>query len=245
VLRLLRIDARAVLPGMSPRVLRVFAIALVSAGLAMPTVASAAPLHPAARHVTCNLLTDPPGDTQSAVPDNDSELDLLGGDIVTSQRWVTAVIRLKALTAEDFTEPAGRIWEFDFTANGKNFILMGALLAGGSEFEAYISDQRIEKGKSGARAATGIGTLKGTIDTKHRAVWLTGPLSIFKKYVSMSNTYLDHLALFTYRAHGESMQALPTGKVLDISASFGIGVDEAWSSRHYVPTAPSCIPAGK
>jgi len=178
------------------------------------------------------------------VPDNDEELDLRGGDIVTGQQYLTAVIRLQALSKEDITQPSGRIWEFDFTANNKNFILMGALLAGGSEFEAYISDQRFEQGKSGARAATGIGLLKGTIDVKHKEVWLTGPMSIFEKYASFQQTYLNHLVMFSYRAHGESTKALPTGQILDVSMSFGIGVDSDWSSKHYVPLAPSCIRAG-
>lgn len=213
------------------------------AGLAAPLAAWAVPQRTATR-LSCNLLRDPAGDTDSAVPDNDSQLDLRSGDIVTGQRDLTAVIRLQALTAEDVTEPAGRVWEFDFTANGKNFILMAALLPGGSEFQAYVSDQRIEQGKSGARAATGIGELRGTIDLKNRSVWLTGPLSIFKKYASLTQTYFNHLAMFSYRAHGESLKALPTGEVVDVSSSFGIGVDQTWSKRHYAPGAPSCIRAG-
>lgn len=220
--------------------------ALLATGAAAACVLGSLPAYAGySRATSCNLLRDPSGDTQSVTPDNDAELDLVGGDIATNATTLTAVIRLATLTKEDVTEPAGRIYELDFTANGKNFILMGALLTGGSEFEAYISDQRIEKNKSGARAATGIGQMQGVLDLRHKELHLTAPLAIFKKYAPMTQTYLDHLAMFTYRAHGESTRALPTGKNVDVSSSFGIGVDDSYSKARYTPGAPSCVAIGR
>jgi len=192
----------------------------------------------------CHMVTDPPGDTQSVGPDDDTQLDIIGGDFAMNHTTLTVVIRVKALTAEDLTEPAGRIYEYDFTANGKNFIAMASLLPGGSEFQAFISDQRIEQGKSGARAATGIGEMKGTLDLQAHEVRMSAPLSIFTPYASFSQTNVDHFATFTYRAHGESLSGTQIGQVVDISTSVGIGVDDAWSTRVYRPYARSCVKVG-
>jgi hypothetical protein len=212
----------------------------------------AAPAAQAASHSThrpalksCHLVSDPPGDTQSVGPDDASQLDLLGGDFAMNRTTLTVVIKVKTLTAEDLTNPAGRIYEYDFTANGKNFIAMASLLPGGSEFEAFISDQRIEEGKSGARAATGIGAMKGTLDLQAHEVRMSAPLSVFTKYASFSQTNVDHFATFTYRAHGESLSGTDVGKVVDISSSVGVGVDDAWSKKTYRPYAPSCVRVGR
>jgi hypothetical protein len=198
--------------------------------------------HASAR--SCHLVTDPSGDTESVGPDDDSQLDILGGDFAMNRSTLTVVVKVTALTAEDITEPAGRIYEYDFTANGKNFIAMASLLPGGSEFQAFISDQRIEQGKSGARAATGIGTMTGTLDLQAHEVRMSAPLSVFTRYASFSQTNVDHFAAFTYRAHGESLSGTQVGKVVDVSGSTGITVDEAWSKKVYRPYAPSCVKVG-
>jgi hypothetical protein len=217
------------------------AVAAIGA-LAAPAAAQAAPHKPAAR--SCHLVTDPSGDTDSVGPGDDSQLDLLGGDFAMNRTTLTVVIHVTALTAEDITEPAGRIYEYDFTANGKNFIAMASLLPGGSEFQAFISDQRIEQGKSGGRAATGIGSMTGTLDLQPHEVRMSAPLSIFTKYASFSQTNVDHFAAFTYRANGESLSGTQVGKVIDVSGSAGVGVDQAWSSKTYRPYAPSCVKVG-
>ena len=215
------------------------------AALAGAPAAQAAghPAHPA--HPSCRLVTDPQGDTQSVGPDDDSQLDILDGDFAMNHSTLTVVVKVAALTAEDLTEPAGRIYEYDFTANGKNFIAMASLLPGGSEFEAFISDQRIEQGKSGARAATGIGSMTGVLDLQAHEVRMSAPLSIFTKYASFNQTNVDHFATFTYRAHGESLSGTQVGQVVDISSSVGVGVDQAWSGKTYRPYAPSCVKVGR
>lgn len=214
--------------------------ALVSAPAAQATT------HPAHRlpPPSCRLVTDPPGDTQSIGPDDDTQLDILDGDFAMNRTTLTVVIKVKALTAEDLTEPAGRIYEYDFTANGKNFIAMASLLPGGSEFQAFISDQRIEQGQSGARAATGIGAMTGTLDLQAHEVRMSAPLSIFTPYASFNQTNVDHFATFTYRAHGESLSGTQVGQIVDISTSVGIGVDDAWSKKIYRPYARSCVKVG-
>lgn len=216
--------------------------ALVVAPAAQATTHGSAHRAPAK---SCHLVTDPPGDTQSVGVDDDSQLDILDGDFAMNRTKLTVVIKVKTLTAEDLTNPAGRIYEYDFTANGKNFIAMASLLPGGDEYEAFISDQRLEQGKSGARAATGIGQMTGVLDLQAHEVRMTAPLSVFTPYASFSQTNVDHFATFTYRAHGESLSGTDVGKVVDISSSVGVGVDDAWSNRVYRPYAPSCVQVGR
>jgi len=226
---------------MSARTLAAAAALLALAG----APAAQAATHPAHPKPVCHLLTDPRGDTQSVGPDDDTQLDIVGGDFAMSRSALTVVVRLPALTAEDLTEPAGRVYEYDFTANGKNFIAMASLLPGGSNFEAFISDQRIKPGKSGARAATGIGSMTGTLDLQAHEVRMSAPLTIFTPYASFNQTNVDHMAAFTYRAHGESLSGTPVGKVANVSSSVGAGVDSAWTNKSYRPYAPSCVRVGR
>jgi hypothetical protein len=214
------------------------ALCASSAALAGAPAAQAA-THPAHQKPYCHLLADPKGDTQSVGPDDDTQLDIVGGDFAMNRSKLTVVIRVPALTAQDLTEPAGRVYEYDFTANGRNFIAMASLLPGGSEFQAFVSGQRIEQGKSGARAATGIGAMTGTLDLQAHEVRMSAPLSVFTPYASFNQTNVDHFASFTYRAHGESLSGTQVGKVVDVSSSTGVDVDQAWSSKVYRPYAPS------
>ncbi len=219
------------------------AASLIGALVGAPAAHAAG--HPAHPKPVCHLLTDPRGDTQSTGPDDDTQLDIVGGDFAMNRSTLTVVVRVAALTAEDITEPAGRVYEYDFTANGKNFIAMASLLPGGSNFEAFVSDQRIEPGQSGARAATGIGAMAGTLDLQAHEVRMSAPLSIYAPYASFNQTNVDHMAAFTYRAHGESLSGTPVGKAVDVSSSFGVGVDSAWTGKIYRPYAPSCVKVGR
>jgi hypothetical protein len=87
--------------------------------------------------------------------------------------------------------------------------------------------------------------MKGTLDLQAHEVRMSAPLSVFTKYASFSQTNVDHFAAFTYRAHGESLSGTQVGKVVDISSSAGVGVDDAWSKGIYRPYAPSCVKVGR
>src|SRR3954462_2652657 len=79
--------------------------------LLVPATSFAAPRHSTA----CDLIRDPQGDTTEPTPDNKQQLELVSGDIAATSHQLTAVIRLAALTGADATQPAGRIYEFDFS----------------------------------------------------------------------------------------------------------------------------------
>lgn len=220
-------------------------LALVLAALACaPGAATAAP-----RRTSCKLITDDTGDTSSPAPDAalDAQLDITSADVATGSKYLTAVVRVDQLTNSDPANPQGRIYEFDFTAKEKNFILLGSLLPGGNTFEVYISDSRFEEGQGGARAATGIGEAMGFIDTKGKEIRITAPLSVFAPYAKLSRgVSLYAMVAFTYRAHGYSFQpgdqGSPVPVPVEVTTGVGLGVDQAWGHKaYYQAGTPSCV----
>lgn len=193
----------------------------------------------------CNLIPDSAGDSAKLVPAGSTEdqLDILSADVATNAKRLTAVIRLSSLTEISPTEPIGRVYEFNFSANEKNFILSGLLAPGGNSFEAFQSDQRLEQGESGGRAGTGIGSLVGSVDVKKKEIRMTAELSIFP--TNMTRTRLQHMWAATYR--GPAGSTSDSGGPLAISGAAGVGADDAWDKpgEYYVAGTASCVAIGK
>lgn len=198
---------------------------------------------------SCKLVKDDTGDTSSPAPDAalDAQLDITSADVATNTRNLTVVLRLANLADADPANPQGRVYEFDFTAREKNFIVMGALLPGGNTFGVYISDSRFEEGKSGARAATGIGEATGVVDPARKEVRMTAPLEVFAPHAALErNVSLMHLVAFTYRANGYSLQSGQQVPVpVSITGDVGLGVDQAWGRKaYYRSQSKSCVRVG-
>ena len=224
---------------------RALVLTAVAAVVAAGSPAFAAP--PKAKP-SCGLVRDPAGDTHSPVPDKalDAQLDITSADVATDKKNVTVVLRLAELTAADPANPQGRVYEFDFTAQEKNFIVMGSLLPGGNSFGVFISDTRFEEGKSGARAATGIGTATGVVDVVNKEVRMTAPLSVFDPHANLRGGTLYYLSAWTYRANGMSAQPTFEQARIQVTSSFGIGADEAWGRKSYYRAASaSCVKVGR
>jgi hypothetical protein len=225
------------------------ALALSVAVAATATMANTATAAPR-RTMACRLITDAAGDTTESVAPSDafgSQLDILSADVATNTHNLTVVLRLPALTAADPANPQGRVYEFDFTAHEKNFIVMGSLLPGGDTFGVYLSDTRFEEGKSGARSAIGIGAAKGVVDVARKEVRMTAPLEIFAPHAPLSrNVVLYALSAFTYRAHGYSLQgAGGTPSPVRVTLDVGLGADEAWGRKAYYQSQErSCLKVG-
>jgi hypothetical protein len=224
-------------------------IAAVAALLALTGTAATADAAPR-RTMACRLVTDAAGDTSSSVTPADpfgNQLDILSADVATNTHDLTVVLRLPALTAADPANPQGRVYEFDFTAREKNFIVMGSLLPGGNTFGVYLSDSRFEEGQSGARSAIGIGEARGVLDLARKEVRMTAPLEVFAPHASLSrNVVLYALSAFTYRAHGYSLQgAGGTPSPVRVTLDVGIGADEAWGRKAYYQSQErSCLRVG-
>lgn len=215
------------------------------AALAAGAPAFAAPRPPGK---VCGLVRDAAGDTSSPAPDKalDSQLDITSADVATDKKNVTVVLRLAALAAADPANPQGRVYEFDFTAAEKNFIVMGSLLPGGNSYSVFISDTRFEEGKGGARAATGIGSATGVVDVAAKELRITAPLSVFDPHANLRSGYLYHLSAWTYRANGMSAQPALEQATIEVTTSFGIGVDQAWGRKSYYKAgAASCVRPGR
>lgn len=227
--------------------LKVLVLAALAGGFVVTAPADAAPKPPAK---SCRLVKDAAADTEALTPDEslDRQLDILSADVATNARDLTVVLRLAALTASDPANPQGRVYEFDFTAVEKNFIVMGSLLPGGNSFNVFISETRLEENESGARSATGIGSATGVVDVVKKEIRMTAPLSVFTPHAPIARkTPLVHLAAFTYRANGYSAQpahdALPVKA--EVTGDVGLGADQAWGRMaYYRAGSPSCVRPG-
>lgn len=229
----------------NPRAMR-RSLVLVAAVTALAAGSPAFAARPPAK--VCGLIRDAAGDTSSPAPDKalDAQLDITSADVATDKRNVTVVLRLSALTQADPANPQGRVYEFDFTAAEKNFIVMGSLLPGGNSWSVFISDTRFEEGQAGARAATGIGTATGVVDVAAKEVRMTAPLSVFDPHANLRSGYLYYLSAWTYRANGMSAQPALQQARIEVTSSFGIGVDQAWGRKaYYKAGAASCVRPGR
>jgi hypothetical protein len=214
----------------------------VAVGLAAVLVAPVSAWAGPGTPPSCNLIRDPAGDTSSEVPnDVDRELDITSADVAVIGDEVVVALRLTHLAAADPTEAQGRTYEFDFTAKERNFIVMGSLLTGASTFDVFISDQRLEEGKSGGRAGTGIGSAVGIVDTVRNELRMRAPVKIFEPYAPLrKGTALYDLSAFTYRANGMAMDK--EGVPVHTAFSGGLGVDQAWGrSASYRVGRTSCL----
>lgn len=224
---------------MSRRVVTTVAVAATLAVFCPPGQAG-----PRDARETCNLVTDPSGDAYTTVVDNGADLDITGGDVGMDQRTLTAVIRLDELTKPAVTPTSGRMYEFNFSANGKNFIMRAILVPGGEDYDyqAFISDQPASDKSAGdggrPRTHSGIGALYGTVDERAREVRISGPLSLFRKHASFDKTTLSNLAVVTYSVQGYNPETTP--QLTEGSLGSGGIVDKAFSPKEYRPYAPSC-----
>lgn len=229
---------------------RVFGAAAVAATLACVSPAAFA-TQPDGSRAACGLVADASGDTYATVPDGQTEqLDITGGDIAMDRRRLTVVVRLNTLASRSVSPTGGRLYEFRFTANGKNFVARAALVPGGEDYDyqAYLSsepatEQQAAKGEARPGTETGIGRMSGVIDTKAREIRMTAPLSLFTKHATFERTSVNNLAAFTYSAQGVNLSDT-TPKVFDGSAGSATGVDSAYSSKEYKPYSPSCVVVG-
>lgn len=222
--------------------LRRIAIVGVLGAFALQGAATASPKS----SPTCQLIKDPTGDTNAPVPDaSDSRLDITSADVAVGRDRVVVVVRVASLPAPDPSSSTGQSYEFDFTAKERNFIFSGSLLTGGSSFGVYISDSRLEEGKSGGRAATGIGSASGNVDPSRKEIRMVALRSVFDPYAKLTDgTNMYYLAAFTYRANGAATPAGEGAPPAGVAGSVGVGVDEAWGrSASYRAGRPSCLRA--
>ena len=208
---------------------RLLTAVAVCAGLAAATgVATAAPK---AKPV-CNLVQDEKGDgtgfvqtDQDYLP-NDPNLDLVSGDIASTAKVITAVIRTDAQALSDTSAPTGRAYYANFTVGAVEMFLSAALDGtGAATYSAgYIDTTR-----------KGLGAVTGTVDVAKKEVRITAPISIFAEQAAIKpGTKITDLNLLAQRYVGNRSVAGVTPSA-----------DEAIGGKAYVSGAPSCVVPGK
>jgi len=223
-----------------------WSVRTVGAAAVVLTLLGPATAHSAPRRPACHLITDPQGDTEVLTPDNQQRLDIVSADVAANSRQLTAVIRLPALTGEDPTELAGRIYEFDFTAGPASFMLGAYLMYGGAHFEAYLTDQPVQNAQASAQSGTAIGRITGVIDTRRKEIRMSAPLSLFTQNgAKLGNAPIDHLGAMTFWARGTGSMA-SAGPVDSYGGpAVGSSVDIATSDKSIYVGFPSCVTIGR
>jgi hypothetical protein len=195
------------------------------------TGGSAALAAPAAKPA-CNLVQDEKGDgtgfvqtDQDYLP-NDPNLDLVSGDIASTAKVITAVIRTDAQSLSDTSAPTGRAYYANFTVGAVELFLSAALdEAGAATYSAgYIDTTR-----------TGLGAVTGTVDVAKKEVRITAPISIFAEQASIKpGTKITDLNLLAQRYVGNRSVGGATPSA-----------DEALGGKTYVSGSRSCVVVGK
>lgn len=215
---------------MSVRLRTAVAVGLVSA-LALGGAAQAAPKKAKPKPVppTCNLIVDPAGDDGSEVFQHSQSLDLLGADIASSAKLVTAVLRVAKLTKSDSAAaPTGRAWYLEFSvANGQAPLWLGAQSTPSGELFRY--------GWVDGSIRRSLGTAEGAFDEAKNEIRITAPVDVWADRGSVkAGTKVTGLAAASYNFLG----------VAAVGGSLQPG-DTAETSKMYQAGAPSCVVVGK
>ena len=206
-----------------PAVCFALAASLLGAG-----VAHAAVKRPVVKPV-CNLVKDDAGDAsiQPPIPSDDS-VDVLGGDLASDAKKVTAVIRVKNLAATSPAMVTGRNYYFQFTPPKATYPVYFSYetdpttpLLGG-----VFNWGDLEPGTGGVPTYTTKGSATGVIDSAKNEIRITVPVSDVGSVGSMK----------------------VGGKVSTLSVNttdnFGVvvaTVDDAAGSKPYIAGSPSCV----
>lgn len=202
---------------MSVRLRPVLAVAVCAALAAGSGIAAAAP------KPVCNLITDPAGDSIGPT----QTLDVVSGDIASTKKTITAVIRVTSLAETDATSPTGTSWSIRFNAAG-------------AELPYYILAQKTSRGPAGFS----FGQINGnTLETLGGA---TGIIDVAKKEVRIHvkasdlrikpGTKLTDLMAQGRRFVGDSALV---GLYLNADST------DATTSKPYTMGAASCVKPGK
>lgn len=197
----------------------------------------------------CNLVTDPSGDAspQTPVPSDDT-IDILSADIATNATQITAVLRLKNLSASSVPSQTGVSYEFDFSAPGGSNTLFLAYNADDSGSHSSFGD--IES-IGGQNNNTSKGPAVTVFDKAKNEVRITAKLSDLSALGKFKpGTKLTGLEAKTWVLIG-TPEATPEVDAPALGPVVGPGnglldpVDDATGSKNYVIGTPSCIKVGQ
>lgn len=179
----------------------------------------------------CNLLTDDPADSGVLGPDADDNQEIIGGDLATDLKSVTAVLKLAKAPGVDPISPGGLQFYVSF-------------LVPGTADPVYLGASMSPTGALtwNAGAVTQDGTT--TSYTPDSTVPVRGKLSGTSLVISAD---LKAFAALAPIKKGAKLSALKAETFGIVSAGVGpgaltpFGSDIAEDSRPYVAGTPSCV----
>lgn len=210
---------------MSVRLRTAVAVGLVSA-LALGGAAQAAPKKAKPKPVppTCNLIVDPKDDGTI----DKGALEITGGDIATSAKELTAVIRVAKAAKSSSTAPTGLKWQMVFSVGDAD--LFASVLS--DQVNGVTANYGYFDGTSGKIE----GTAAGVIDEAKNEIRVTVPTGAYSKA-----TIKPGMKITKIGASAVSVLQAPTG----IANLRVFSNDSATTEKAYAVGTPSCVVVGK
>ena len=216
---------------------------VLAAGLLIAATASVSHAAPAKK--VCNLIKDVKGDaTASAMPGNSSQ-DLVGGDVASDAKQLTAVLRVDKIINPDPEAPLGQSYFLVFTVKGfadSLFVSVG-LYPTGNEFKYGWQGP---DPNTGVNTSYTLGDAKGVIDTKKNELRVTAPFSAWKAQVKLAKGgQIRSMTAEARRVYGQRL--VPSQEVNGVRVPIGgvtLTFDTA-TGKTYTLGAPSCVAVGK
>lgn len=204
------------------------AVFLALAGVVLSAgVASALTPKPTPKPV-CNLIVDKAGDASVLGPDpSDASLDILSADVASNAKHLTAVLRVRNLSASSLAA-TGRNYYVQFsTPTAKNPIYLSYET---TPYGNYSSWGALERGAGGVGSYTYEGDATATVNKAKNEIRVTVPIGKLAALARLK----------------------PGAKITKLHANTSAGfvvlvsdVDEADSTKTYIAGAPSCVKPGR
>lgn len=203
------------------------AAALVSSGLA--ATAAAAP-----KRVSCHLVRDPAGDVSNRVEDvavfpDDPGLDLVGADVVSDAKNVTAVVRLGAPPGGATVYAKRYVVEMDVAGLANTFVLAAAVTPAGTTYEFGYRTRTVLGSEINYSATPAVGRFDGK-----RLVVATTLENVAK---------MPELGTIRKGAKISSITVTANRRVPPVAQGRGqmFVADEAFGRALYYAGSPSCV----
>ncbi len=228
-------------------------VALIAGAVLAGTFAGSAL---AAPKKVCNLITDPKGDSSFGVlvggpglPGTPS-MDIVGGDIASDGKQITAVVRVDKLTKSDPQGPMGQAWFFKWIPKGLTdadslFLVAYSTPTGGDEFVAgYEADHQSGQIKT----SYPIKNAKGVFDTAKNEVRITALIADFGPRANLlgKGKLFGSLTVEARRINGQrAAKSMFVGPVWVPIGGLTSLMDDADGTKSYTAGASSCVALGK
>ncbi len=192
---------------------------------------------------TCRLVVDAERDDAAMepagpAPASSGPLDIVSADVAADRRWVTAVVRVRDLTALDASSASGTDYNLSFTRGLDRFTMTAGRTAdGGMRF--WVARSEPLGAVSGSRI---FAFVDGVFDDDASEVRVTAPRAAFAEFDALRDgERLTDLVAETERTVGSAGHS---GVPYPGGFTISNGSDEARGETPYVIGEPSCVKPG-